>query len=282
VRHPVSSAMTTMVLALALTLPLGLAQVVAHVSTLTDGVDRSPTLSVFLDPTLGESDALALGSEWSSWPEVVAVDPISPEAGLAEALGYLGLSSPGDGVLENPLPWVLEVAPVEDGDLLLLVERLQALGQVSQVIVDIAWLERLDVLIDLGHRIVWVLSILLVVAFLFVIAHTIRMEVHQRRHQIEVMALVGATPAFIRRPFLYSGFWLGSISAMLAIGILTIAGSVLAGPILALGESYQLDLTSIGLGFWEGLYLIAGMGLVGVVGSILAVNQQLLGVWPKS
>ncbi len=280
-RRPISSAMTVVVLALALTLPLGFGWALTYVAQWTQFVDRAPTLSVFLATEAKESDALALSSEWASWDDVLAVDPISPEMGLAETLGYLGVEGNQLAALDNPLPWVLELAPIQEADVATLTARLADHPKVEQVIVDLVWLERLDLIIALGERFVWVLAVLLLMAFVFVIAHTIRLDVHQRRHQIEVMALVGATPAFIRRPFLYSGFWFGLGASLLALVFIHLSLAFVSGPLEALGLSYQSDILVNGPSAGQSIALILGMGMVGVVGSWAAVSQQLSDVWPK-
>lgn len=281
VRRPVSAGMTVMVLALALTLPLGLFLVVGQASQWTEGIDRLNGLSVFLISNLEEDDAIRLSSEWSLWPEVIAVDPISPDEGLAEALNHLGVLTTSFGLDENPLPWVLEVTPVPAADIDALSVRLSEDMRVAQVIVDLAWLMRLERLIDLAERVTYVIGALLVLAFLFVIAHSIRMEVQQRRHQIEVMALVGATSAFIRRPFLYSGFWLGISAAVVALVFVFIARLSIATPLSALAESYQMNLGLGGLGLSASLILIFGMGCLGILGAWVSVSQQLSDVWPR-
>lgn len=281
IRRPVSAGMTVMVLALALTLPLGVFLVLGQASQWTQGIDRLSGLSVFLESDLAEADALRLSSEWAVWSDVTAVDPISPADGLAEALSHLGVVSMGLGLDENPLPWVLEVTPAPQADVKVLSERFLDNAEVAQVIVDLAWLTRLERLIELGERVAYIVWGLLLLAFLFVIAHSIRMEVQHRRDQIEVMALVGATAAFIRRPFLYSGFWFGASAAVLALFFVFIARLSVASPLSALAESYQINWQLSGLGLGASVGLIAGMGCLGMVGAWVAVSQQLSDIWPR-
>lgn len=281
IRRPVSAGMTIVVLGLALTLPLGLFLVVGQISQLTQGIDRFNGLSVFLEVTVTENEATRLSSELSTWDEIVAVDPISPSEGLSEALGHLGVVSTGFGLEDNPLPWVLEVTPAGEADMEALSKRLMEENVIAQVIVDLAWLARLDLLIELGERVVYVVGVLLLLAFLFVIAHSIRMEVHHRQHQIEVMALVGATPAFIRRPFLYSGFWFGVSAAILALMFVFLAGWGVSAPLRGLADSYEISLAFDVPKVLAGIGLIFGMGCVGILGSWVAVSQQLSGVWPR-
>lgn len=281
IRRPVSAGMTVVVLGLALTLPLGLFLVVGQISQLTQGIDRFNGLSVFLQTSVTEDEAIRLSSELSTWSEILAVDPISPAEGLTEALGHLGVASTGVGPEDNPLPWVLEVSPAMEANLEALSKRLMDETATEQVIVDLAWLARLDLLIHLGERVVYVVGVLLMLAFLFVIAHSIRMEVHHRRHQIEVMALVGATPAFIRRPFLYSGFWFGVSAAILALVFLVLAGWGVSAPLRGLADSYQISLALKTPSVRASLGLILGMGCLGILGAWVAVSQQLSGAWPR-
>ncbi|HEY7906164.1 MAG TPA: ABC transporter permease [Wenzhouxiangella sp.] len=281
IRRPVNAGMTIVVLGLALTLPLALFLVVSQVSQLTEGIDRVNGLSVFLETSVAEDQAIRLSSQLSTWSEIMAVDPISPAQGLTEALGHLGVASTGFGPEDNPLPWVLEVTLAMEVDMAALSERLMEEEGIAQVIVDLAWLARLELLIELGERIVYVVGVLLMLAFLFVIAHSIRMEVHHRRHQIEVMALVGATPAFIRRPFLYSGFWFGVSAATLALVFVLLASWGVSAPLRDLAESYQINLAFDVPRVGASVALILGMGCVGILGSWVAVSQQLLGVWPR-
>ncbi|MDR9389585.1 MAG: permease-like cell division protein FtsX [Wenzhouxiangella sp.] len=279
IRRPVASIMTTVVLALALSLPLLLHLAVAHLSVVTADLDGDASVSVFVDQDFSASEVTRLGSQLSAWSQVLTADPISPEAGLAQTLSNLGLAGEVDSVSavydDNPLPWVLALMPQPDAPIDELVAKLSATPGVEQVIVDLAWLERLGLMLSLGERMVLLLATLLVLAVVFVTANAVRMEVHQRRHQIEVMALVGATPGFIRRPFLYSGFWLGTLSSVLAIGLVYGVLAWLQGPLSALAASYGSAFELQGPSAMMVGGVIVSMGLTGIVGSLIAVNQHL-------
>src|SRR5690606_9847947 len=93
---------------------------------------------------------------------------------------------------------------------------LEALGQaleeeplVAEVRVDMAWVKRLQQLMRLGQRAVLALAGLLALGVLLAIGNTIRLAIENRRDEILVVKLVGGTDAFVRRPFLYTGFWYG-------------------------------------------------------------------------
>lgn len=280
IRRPLSSALTISVLALTLTLPIGLYLTVDHLRLVVGSVERQQSLSVFLRTDASETDALGLASVLGGDEAVLAVDPISPDDGLRQVLGYLGVTNQPSENVANPLPWVLEVTPRADADLDKLARRLSEADMVSQVLVDLAWLERLDQLIELGLRLASVIGVLMLCAVLAVVANATRVEVERRRHQIDVMALVGATPGFIRRPFLYSGFWVGAIAAMVALLLTQVAYWLLEGPLSTLAQSYQIPVVPTLPSPLMSLFLICAMGGMGVLGSAVAVRQQLRGIWP--
>ncbi|MEM7053685.1 MAG: ABC transporter permease, partial [Pseudomonadota bacterium] len=245
-RQPFISLMTISVLAIALCLPLGLYTALDNVRDISRNWERLDSISVFLNTQQGEDEARRLASMLSTWPDVLSADPVSPAAGMNELAGQTGLGadSMAPGWLEelsdetNPLPWTLEVSPLADVDIPALADRIRALDGVDLVIVDMAWLQRLDALIAVFARLVELLTVLFAAAVLFVIANNIRADIQTRYEEIEVMALVGATPAYIRRPFLYSGLWMGLLGALLAWLLLLLGLELLRGPMQALAMTY--------------------------------------------
>lgn len=117
--------------------------------------------------------------------------------------------------------------------------RWKKLSPIDSVQADFAWLKKLFNLMQLGERIALGLAILLGIGALLSVGNTVRLALENRRTEIVVASLVGATDAFVRRPFLYSGFWFGISGGGLAI-LLVAAGyySVIA-PVTALAALYQ-------------------------------------------
>jgi len=283
-RQPIASAMTLIVLAVALTLPTALHVSLDNVRAVSQSWERLDTLSVFLDQNLEEAQARSLGARLTLWRQIAAVDPISPEQGLNDLTGQLALDSVSDelssALPDQALPWVLEITPEDSADVTTMVSRLEREEGVSSVVVDLKWLERLDAMIALIGQMIGLLAILFAVGVAFIIANTIRMDIQNRREEIEVMALVGATPAFIRRPFLYTGLWYGLIGGTLAWLTVRLGLIALGGPVGELSGSYDANfqlrppaIEIIGL-------LIVGSGLFGVLGSWLVVNQHLKRINP--
>lgn len=278
VRNPLTSALTIAVLAVALTLPLGLNTALTNLEAIHDSLDRLDSVSVFLELEADEEAARRIASQISNWRNVLAVDPVSPDAGMRELTGATGLDRLDIG--DVPLPWVLEVTPGSTVDTAELAERLGRVERVDMVVVDLDWVRRLDAILGLFGRLVELLAVLFALSVLFVISNNIRTEIQRRREEIEILALVGATPGYIRRPFLYSGLWMGLGGALLAWLVVHGGLLLLRGPFAELAATYG---ASAGLVAPSGVMLalmLAGSGLLGVLGAWIAVSRQLARINP--
>lgn len=279
-RQPIASSMTVIVLGVALTLPAALHVTLDNIERISDNWERLDTLSVFLKPEVDAEEAMRLASRYGSWSDISAVDPVSPEQGLAELSGQLELGDLATQIEDNPLPWVLEITPTADAPVATLASRLEREAEVEMVVVDLQWLERLDAMIEVIGQLVILLALLFAIGVAFIIANTIRMDIQNRREEIEVMALVGATAGFIRRPFLYTGLWYGLLGGLLAWLIVRVGLIVLSGPVARLSGTYQTDFQLHATAPEITALLILGSGLFGVLGSWLVVGQHLKKIGP--
>lgn len=280
VGHRLGTAMTVLVLGIAMVLPLGLHVALQNLRAVDLRQDEWGAMTVFLNPGVAESSARELADRISARGDATAT-AISPEAGLAEFREASGFGQALDVLDSNPLPWVLEVRPTTaaDGDLEVTVGQLAAwlegLEPVDAVIVDDAWLQRLAGLLELGRALVTLLTVLFSVTVLVVVANTIRLDVASRSEEIEVLSLVGAPNGFIRLPFLYSGFWYGLFGAALALVLLHLGLAWVQGPLRdlidAYGRAFELD----GLAWREGTAVLVGGGLLGLAGAWVSVGRYL-------
>ena len=107
------------------------------------------------------------------------------------------------------------------------------------------------------------------------------MAIENRRQEIEVTKLFGATDGFVRRPFLYLGFWFGVGGALIAMILLQLSLVMLSKPIETLAQSYREDFALLGLGA-NGLLLLLGSGaIMGIVGAAVAVSRHLKVTEPR-
>jgi cell division transport system permease protein len=284
-RNPVSSLMTIAVIAIALAMPSGLHLLLKNFQGVSAGWDNAAQVSLFLKQDIAGEAIERLQDELTAMPEVDRVTKITPDQALAE---FRRLSDFGDALKaldDNPFPTVLLVEPTlaysAPAAARALLQRLQGLSGVDVAQLDMEWVERWYALMEIGKRAVLILAILLAMAVLLIIGNTIRLAIQSRRDEIEVQKLIGASDAFIRRPFLYSGFWHGLFGAVLAWLLVNVSLLMLNGPVQRLSLLYDgnFRLQSLNLGT-SLLLLLVGI-LLGYAGARIAVGRHLRDIEPS-
>jgi cell division transport system permease protein len=261
IRKPWSTLLTVGVMAVALALPLGLALVLDNAARLGGKIEQSREIGLFLKQEITVPQAQVLTERLRARSDVAAVELRTPEQGLDTLRQSGAYAEAVDVVGENPLPSLLIVRP--RGDEAPLAAALAALPEVDQVQRDAVWRERLDRWRTFGERVVWVLAALLGLGALLVVGNTVRLDIQNRREEIAVLQLLGATDGFVRRPFLYLGAWYGLAAGGLALGLLTAAEFSLREPLKALADSYGSMFSFAGM---PPLQAVAVLGVAGLLG----------------
>jgi cell division transport system permease protein len=204
---------------------------------------------------------------------------IGRSEGLAEFRRLSGFGAALDAMGENPFPAVL-VVHARHGDgggspATPLLEALRKLPEADVAQADQDWVQRFQAFAALGQRITNVLTALLAAGVLFVIGNTLRLEIRDRHAEIEITALVGGTPGFIRRPFLYLGLWLGLLGGLVGWLLTVVALLLVDGPVSRVASLYQSDFALQGGGFTLFAAMIAAGTLLGLAGAWLAVGRRL-------
>jgi len=284
-RTPYSSLLTAAVMAIALSLPVGLFVLLDNVRGLVSTWENTHQISVYLKSDVNEEEAHSLAKRIQTWQEVERIEFISSDQALIEFRQFSGFAAAIDGLDHNPLPAVIIVQPEAKITEIRLIEaletRLKGLDQVDLAQLDMEWLSRLNAIIELIERGLILLTTLLGVAILLVVGNTIRLTIFSRREEILVSKLIGATNQFIRRPFLYCGFWYGLCGALLAWILVEILLTLLAGPVNTLVSLYGSQFHINSLDFLAIVsILLLGIGL-GLLGSWLAVGRHLRAIEPR-
>ncbi len=273
-QSPTSTILTVAVIGIALALPVGLSLMLNNIGQMTGTVDTTNKISLYLKKDLNEKQITQLQKKLESNDQISEITFISSDQALEE---YGQTSGQGDLIEllgDNPLPAVLNIQPaheVSPEDLDSLVSKLGKLPEVELVQFDSHWAQRLHSIIQLLSKFATVLSTLLIASILLIIGNTIRVGIQSRIQEIQLSRLFGATNAFIRRPFLYSGLLYGFFGGILASLLLLISYSMLAGPVQELLSSYQVDLESSSSFLKYCLLSIFGGALLGVISSWIAV-----------
>ena len=277
--RPLGSLLTIAVMGLALALPLAFYLLLGNVQKLGEALGQSQAVSVFMQPGQSEQQAQLLAKQLGDRPEVAAVTMKTPQQGMDELAKMQGFST---GALQtlgnNPLPYVLQLQP-RDGLDAVAIERLvsdiREMHNVDLVQDSGNWRKRLDALLGVGNRAVLVLASLLALAALLVVGNTVRVDIASRSEEIGVLLLVGASGAFVRRPYLYAGIWYGLFSGILAALLAVLIEFALADPVARLSQAYDGKLQVGGLPLWLLLAVPLAAAVLGWLGARLVSAWQL-------
>lgn len=280
---PASSLMTWAVIAIALSLPVALYLFLNNAQLVSSNWDGTAQISLYLEAEVQDAEGQDLMRELQMREDIAETRYLSKEQTLAEFKEFSGFGEALNYLDDNPLPAVIIVRPSVSGVEAQqeLVDRLNDLPQVEEAQLDLAWVKRLFHIMELGQRMVTALGLLLSLAVLLVVGNTIRLAIENRRQEIVVIKLIGATDAFVRRPFLYTGIWYGLGGGILAWLLINMALFWLDGPVRSLASAYASDFSLIGLSFKDSLLLLFSSTLLGWLGAWIAVGRHLGSVEPR-
>lgn len=284
-RMPFTSMMTIAVLAIAIALAGGFYIIVANMQQLTGSLEASNQISLFLKSDVSRQRSKALADRLAGRHDVHQVRLISKQQALEEFKQYSGFGDALDALQQNPLPDVIQVLPQDvlhdHAGVRQLLTELQEIPEVDFAQLDMQWVKRLQSIMQLARRGVMMLSVLLGLAVLFITGNTIRLELHSRRDEVVIAKLVGATHAFIQRPFLYSGFWYGFFAGVIAWLVVLCMVLLIEQPVERIALLYDGYFQVLFFGFGETLLLLLISTMLGVLGSWLVLNYQLRQLQPQ-
>ena len=274
---PWSTLMTLLVVALALALPASLYLLLGNAERLTLGWEGKAQISLYLRGDLPANRQTSLYAQLEHTKGIAHARLITPEQALNE---FRQLSNYGEALKlldSNPLPPVIVVTPadIKPAAVKKLRDSLAALPGVDAADIDLAWVQRLAAILEIGRRLLLALALALGATVLLVIGNTIRLSFESRKEEIQVLNLLGATDAFVRRPFLYTGLWTGLFGGLLACFAVALFFWWLRGPTLELAQLYGSSFVLSGLDIGSFLLLIVSSTLLGILGAWLAVGRHL-------
>jgi cell division transport system permease protein len=283
-RHGLATVLTVSVMGLALALPLALDVLVRNVLAATGDYSESIGLSVYFKPDVAESKARQLAKIAAERSGVASATLITASEALAEFRAQSGFGAALDSLPDNPLPNVLTLRPKPDAaspsQLDALRSYLLAWPEVDSVQLDRDWVLRLGAILELLRRVTLITAVLLAAGVIAVIGNTIRLEILNRREEIEVTKLVGGSNGFVRRPFLYAGVVYGGLAGLVGWGLVALAQAVLAPAALRLAAAYGSTFRLAGPTPEDlGALLLGGM-VLGWLGAWMAASRQLSRIEP--
>ena len=275
--NKLSTLLICLAIGVTLALPSIMYAVLGSISGLANNVKSESQMSIFLASDHGENAVAGIKTALESNANIKTFKFAPKE----DALSQLQAADADNEVLNslenNPLPDAFFVEPSKlDADSIEnLKNDLSKLEGVDVVIVDGAWIKRLNYLLALGQKAMLILTALLAFALVAVIGNTVRMQIVTQQAEIELSRLIGATKSFIRRPFLYAGGLYGLIGGLFALLITFVVIYLFNQSLAPLAAEYQTDFSlNLPSLYTSGVTCLLSF-VVGLVSAYLAVSKSL-------
>lgn len=273
--RPFSSLMTVTVISIALTLPALFWMLTQQLQQLTHNWQDTNHVALYLKPELSSERQTSFLQQVKSIKGVKEAVLHSPEDALKEMSEQEGLTDIIHNLSENPFPAMIDVLPDASvnaaHDIEQLFEQLKNLPEVDKGRLDTAWLAKLQSIIHVISTIAHALMALLSIAVIFMIGNTLRLSISNHQEEIRVLKLIGATDAYIIRPFLYGGVWYGLFGAIFAVLLSNIFMLSLSVSIQHIAALYHLTPPVFQLSVRHAYCLVLFAVILGWIGARLSV-----------
>ncbi len=273
---PLNTLLSLLVIGIALTLPAFGYVIIDHLRDLGKGASGIQQISLFMDVDANRKEVSEIESRlrqaatghWRFVPKEEALQRLQANEGMAEIVASLP---------RNPLPdaFVIEPTHSEPEALEILRKEIAGWPKVAHVQLDSAWVKRFDAFLKLAKLALAMLAGIFAAGLVAVTFNTIRLQVMAQAAEIEVARMIGATDAFIRRPFYYFGALQGALGGLLAAALVVGALQLLAGPVGDLAALYGASFALRLPGPVEAAALAAAGAFLGWLGAQLSVSLSL-------
>lgn len=276
-RAPLALALNVVAVGIALALPLGGYLILENLGALADRIGTGPQISVFFAMDADKSEIDGVAAELKRAPGVRAVRFVPRDEALRAIQQSEGIADIVSTLKTNPLPdaFVADLAPGETGAAEQLAAGLRSMPKVARVQFDAAWARRVGAMLRLGRLAVALLGAVLAVGLVAVTFNAVRLQILTRRSEIELAGLVGATDAYIRRPFLYQGATLGLLGGAAAAAIILGMAALLDREVTNLARTYGSEFRLILLPLRDWAALLVFSAAIGWAGAYASVSRYL-------
>lgn len=241
--QPFSTLANVLVISLSLVVPVIAASFLVSAQPIVRQIPVSPELTLFLHTRISTAQSEALAEKIrADSPDIVSVRLVSRQTALETLKENPAWNEALAALPDNPLPDALVVTLAQSEQFAnlanALADRWKNMPEVESIQLDSEWVRRLEAILRFVRTGLGLLASAVAVVVLATIFNTVRMQALTQREEIGVARLVGATEAFVRRPFLYLGALTGALSSAVAIGLAGLALYPLNNVLARLGESY--------------------------------------------
>jgi cell division transport system permease protein len=269
--------MMFLVIGVTLILPSISFLVVQNLKSISETIQHESQISIFLKKDISVDAKNKIEKDLKSRIEINNYHYVKKEEAWPKLQKSMGFNESNNGLSENPLPDAFFVSPntVNPNQIVILKSSLDRLEGVDQVVVDTGWVKKLNSVLHLANKAIFLASILLASMLTVVIGNTIRLQMTSHHEEIELSKLIGATNQFIRRPFLYSGFIYGlggGLTAALSLKLIVI---FLNQTVVEVEALYGAQFIIVDLTLVQYLSIVGSSILIAVAASFISINQSI-------
>ncbi len=245
-----------------------------NVSMIISEAETSTEMVAFVDDTLSLSEARSIGSKINRIENVSKSTFVSSEKAFEEYAQELGEDSylleglEGESILRHRYRVYIEDVSLTSET----AERIRKIPGIAKVNASLEISQSIMNMKNVVSAVTYILAAILVGVSIFIISNTVKLTTFDRREEIAIMKMVGATNAFIRWPFVFEGFILGTLGGALAfVGQWAIYNYAVQKISESLSIINLINFQTIAIPMFI-LFLISGF-LVGIGGSVLTIRK---------
>ena len=271
-----ASIMMIIVIGITLCLPSAGLLLIENASQISQNIEHEAEISIFLDKTVSKDqiDFIQLSLKKNSLVKKIHFEPKLIAWEKLQTKLDVAVSS---SVSANPLPdaFFISLNTLDEIKIQKLIDSLDGIDGIDSVILDGNWIKKLRIGLSLGKLSVFFIASLLIIVLLVVIGNTIRLQTLTYKDEIEVSKLIGATNAFIQRPFMYTGILYGLGGGILTISILKLSVFGLNATLNKLVSIFGTDFIFNDLPQNYYMYIIVLAMLICLVSSYISARNSI-------
>jgi len=271
-----ASVMMIIVIGITLCLPSAGLLLIENASQISQNIEHEAEISIFLDKTVSKDqiDFIQLSLKKNSLVKKIHFEPKLIAWEKLQTKLDVAVSS---SVSANPLPdaFFISLNTLDEIKIQKLIDNLDGVDGIESVTVDGNWIKKLRIGLSLGKLSVFFIAALLIIVLLVVIGNTIRLQTLTYKDEIEVSKLIGATNAFIQRPFIYTGILYGLGGGIITISILKLSVFSLNVALIKLVSIFGTDIIFNDLPKRYYIYIIVLAMLIGLISSYISARNSI-------
>lgn len=271
-----ASFMMIIVIGITLCLPSAGLLIIENANQISKNIEYEAEISIFLDKDISKDqiDFIELSLKKNNLVKKIHFEP--------KLIAWEKLQSKLDvdvsaSVSANPLPdaFFISLNTLDQIKIKKLIDTLEGIDGIDDIMIDGNWIKKLRIVISLGKLSVIFLAILLIIVLLVVIGNTIRLQTLTYRDEIELSKLIGATNAFIQRPFMYTGILYGFGGGLITVSLLKLSVLGLNTALIKLVAIFGTDISFKDLPNEYYVNIIILAMLIGLVSSFISARNSI-------